>query len=166
MGWALPASIGAAFASEGSVVCVIGDGSMQMCLQELATVFNQNLNCKIFVINNNGYASIRNTQKSFFGSNYLGCDSASGLSMPDWRLIADAYKVQYTIIEESNQLSKKLEYVQKCDGPILVEVLTQEIQQIMPTIATVQAKDGTFRSNSLNQMSPDVSRSTSELHYN
>jgi len=166
MGWALPAAIGAAFASEGSVVCVIGDGSLQMCIQELATIYNQNLNCKIFVINNNGYASIPNTQKSFFGSNYVGCDPGSGLSMPDWRLIAEAYKLEYAMIAESNQLKTKLEYIQKCNGPILIEVLTQEVQQIMPTIASIRAEDGTFRSNSLSQMSPDVSRSNSELHYN
>jgi acetolactate synthase-1/2/3 large subunit len=166
MGWALPASIGAAFASEGSVVCVIGDGSMQMCLQELATVFNQNLNCKIFVINNNGYASIRNTQKSFFGSSYVGCDPASGLSMPDWRLIAEAYNLQYAIIADRNQLGTQLELVQKCKGPILIEVLAQEVQQIMPTIVSVRGEDGTFRSNPLNQMSPDVSGSNSEFHYN
>ncbi|CAN2169901.1 IlvB Thiamine pyrophosphate-requiring enzymes [acetolactate synthase, pyruvate dehydrogenase (cytochrome), glyoxylate carboligase, phosphonopyruvate decarboxylase] [Candidatus Nanopelagicaceae bacterium] len=166
MGWALPASIGAASVGEGSVVCVIGDGSMQMCVQELATVVNQNLNCKIFVINNNGYASIRNTQKSFFGLDYLGCDPGSGLSMPVWKIIAEAYKLQYVMIADRNQLREQLEFVQSYEGPILIEVVAQEIQQIMPTIVSVRGDDGGFRSNPLHRMSPEVNRNTSELHYN
>ena len=166
MGWALPASIGAHFANNGPIICVTGDGSMQMCVQELATLAAQNLNCKIFVINNNGYASIRNTQKSFFSEAYVGCDENSGLRMPNWREVSRAYGIDYFLINRRDQLSENMIAIEAHVGPVLIEVLSQEVQQVMPTIASVRNPDGTLKSNPLNKMSPDLSYLSPELHYN
>ncbi len=85
MGYDLPAAIGAAFSSEGRrVICMAGDGSIQLNIQELQTIVHHQLPIKIFVMNNGGYLSIRTTQKSFFGGNFVGEGPRSGVSFPDW----------------------------------------------------------------------------------
>jgi len=92
MGYDLPAAIGACFANgRKSVICLAGDGSLQMNIQELQTVAHNKLPVKLFVLSNNGYISIRQTQDAFFESRYVGCDSRSGVSFPDITKIAAAY---------------------------------------------------------------------------
>ena len=89
MGFDVPAAIGACVAAEGqSVVCLAGDGSLQMNLQELQTIVHHQLPVKLFVLNNNGYHSIRQTQSNFFGTPLVGCDPGSGVSFPDMERIA------------------------------------------------------------------------------
>ena len=96
MGFALPQAVGAAFASGRRVVCVEGDGSLQLNAHALQTIRQHNLNIKLFILENNGYASIRNTQKRF--GRFLGCDPSSGMTLPDTQRILDAYGVEATII--------------------------------------------------------------------
>lgn len=98
MGFALPAAIGAATASKKRVVCVEGDGSLMHNVQELATLKALNLPIKLFIVLNDGYASIRNTQKHRFGR-LLGCDAAHGLPMPDVRKVVESYGVEAEYIE-------------------------------------------------------------------
>ncbi len=98
MGFGLPMAIGAACAEPTKrVICVEGDGSLQQCASCLQTIRQHNLNIKVFVLNNNGYASIRNTQKNNFGR-LLGCDSSSGLTLPETWRIHHAYGVPITEI--------------------------------------------------------------------
>ena len=83
MGYALPASIGACLAVNRDVICITGDGSIQMNLQELQTIKHHNLPVKIFILNNHGYSSIKLTQTNFFDGDFIGCNEASGISFPD-----------------------------------------------------------------------------------
>lgn len=109
MGFALPAAIGAACASGGRVVCVEGDGSLQHNIQELATIKALNLPIKLFILLNDGYASIRNTQRSRFGR-FLGCDPAHGLPMPDIRKVVESYGVEaeYIAIDPASEIHPRL----------------------------------------------------------
>ena len=92
MGYDLPAAIGAAYAApERRIICLAGDGSIMMNLQELQSIIAQRLNIKIFLLNNAGYGSIRQTQTAYFSDNMFGCDPASGITFPDFQRIAAAF---------------------------------------------------------------------------
>jgi len=95
MGYDLPASIGAHFASGKEIICVTGDGSIQMNIQELQTIRHYNLPIKIFVLNNEGYHSIEMTQENYFNSDFIGCNKQSGISFPEFKKIADTYGLDY-----------------------------------------------------------------------
>jgi len=96
MGYDLPAAIGACFANgKKEVICITGDGSIQMNIQELQTISHHNLPIKIFVLNNGGYRSIEMTQQNYFNSDFIGCNAASGVSFPDFAKIAFAYDIKY-----------------------------------------------------------------------
>jgi len=95
MGYDLPASIGACFASGREVYCITGDGSIQMNLQELQTIKYHNLPIKIFVLNNNGYRSLEMTQDNYFKGDYIGCNEQSGISFPSFEGLAELYDLKY-----------------------------------------------------------------------
>lgn len=128
MGYAIPATIGAYYASGESVVAVVGDGSIMMNLQELQTISFHKLPIKIFVINNNGYAIIRKRQKDLFRKRTIGNDPSDGVGIPDFQKVAECFGLAYTLIEDSNSLENKIEEVLKLDGPVLCEVMAVENQ--------------------------------------
>lgn len=155
MGYALPAAIGASIASpKGKVIAVTGDGSLQMNIQELATLRALNKDVLIYVINNEGYASIRNSQKSFFGPELIGSSSESGVLMPNWELISAAYGISYVKVIQREDLASVLEEHRSIVGPVLVEVICQSDQKIMPMIASTKTLEGMMVSNPLHKMSP------------
>ena len=103
----MPATIGAYLANKNkNVICTIGDGSMQMNIQELATISHFNFPIKIFVINNNGYGLIKQTQDTWLNSRRVGVDSGSGLAMPNLVKIANAYGIK--TVEINEQVEKTL----------------------------------------------------------
>src|SRR5205807_6118503 len=109
MGWDLPNAIGICIANKkGRTVCVTGDGSIQWNIQELLTIRHYNLPLKIFVLNNRGYTCIRSTQTNFFEGRYVGSDRASGVSNPDFKLLAAAYGIGYAAIERPDGLTAGL----------------------------------------------------------
>ena len=155
MGYALPAAIGASLAShKGKVIAVTGDGSLQMNVQELATLKALGRDVLIYVINNEGYASIRNSQKSFFGPNLIGSSSESGVQMPSWELMAAAYGVAYAKVLHRENLESEIIEHRSIVGPALIEVVCQPDQKIMPMIASIKTLEGTMVSNPLHKMSP------------
>jgi acetolactate synthase-1/2/3 large subunit len=155
MGYALPASIGAAFANpDKNVICLTGDGSMQLNIQELQTIFNYNLNCKIIVINNNGYASIRSSQSSFFNGNIVGASEETGVTFPNWEKIANAYSIPYKVEGDYSNLSSLFKDILEKKGPILVEILVPEEVIMMPSVTSIRLENGLFKSNKLDEMSP------------
>jgi acetolactate synthase-1/2/3 large subunit len=156
MGYALPAGIGSSIDANSVTVVVTGDGSMQTNVQELATLMNLGSEVKIFVINNEGYASIRNTQRSFFGEPFIGTSEDSGLSMPDWRLISAAYGVPFSRISTADSLEAQLSNVLKMKGPVLIEVMCHIDQEIMPGVGNYRDKDGALHSNPLHEMIPSL----------
>ena len=118
MGFTLPASIGAAVAGEvlRSVIGITGDGSFQMNIQELQTIVNYKLPIKIFILNNGGYLSIRNTMDKFFESRYFGTDAASGLALPDSQKIAKAYDIPYYSIRNMDDINNFKTYIHIIKG--------------------------------------------------
>jgi len=135
MGYSMPATIGAYLADKSkNVICTIGDGSMQMNIQELATIAHFNFPVKIFVINNGGYGLIKQTQDMWLGSRRVGVDESSGLAMPDLKKIAKAYKIKTVEINNHNDLDEKLDYVLKSKKPILCEVKVSENQKVIPKL--------------------------------
>ena len=100
MGYALPAAIGVAVSdSSRRTICIDGDGSVMMNLQELATVEYNKLDLKLFILNNNGYLSIRQTQRNLFNPPYIGIDRESGIGFPDFEKLADAFNIDYCKLE-------------------------------------------------------------------
>ena len=166
MGYALPASIGASQATESPVICVLGDGSIQMNAQELATVGHMRPNLKIVLLNNAGYASIRNTQSSFFTDDFIGCGLESGLAMPNWCSLATAYSVPYRAAGSLQELLDVFAEEFESKGPCLIDVSCQVQQAIMPTIASRRNADGQLVSDPLHLMSPHVMNNGSDLTYN
>jgi acetolactate synthase-1/2/3 large subunit len=135
MGFALPASIGVYLADDTKNVLVFtGDGSFNTNIQELATIRNLNLPVKIFVWNNNGYLSIKNTQKKFYEGRVYGTSPDDGLWFPEISKIAEAYSFSYYLIEKNQDLIEKASEIINYDGPVLIEVICQPNQEIVPTL--------------------------------
>jgi len=164
MGYALPASMGVAVAEpEGPVIAVCGDGSLHTNVHELQTLMHHRFNVKLFVINNGGYASIRNTQNSFFKGFYVGSTPESGVSLPAIDKIAWAYGVPFLRIENRSGLQSGIAEVLSAPGPLLCEVMAQHTQRIMPAVPSYMLADGRMRSRALHEMAPDIGRSLDEI---
>lgn len=159
MGYDLPAAIGACFAANGrDVVCLAGDGSLQMNIQELQTVAHHRLPIKLFVLNNNGYVSIRQTQEAFFNGRYAGCDSKSGVSFPDVTKLAAAYGLASTVIEQNNGLSEAVARVLAMPGPVVCEVRLTPDYRFEPKLTSEKKLDGKIVSKPLEDMYPFLDR--------
>ena len=159
MGYDLPAAIGACVAADGrQIVCVSGDGSIQMNLQELQTIIHHRMPIKIFVINNGGYHSIRQTQMNFFGEPLVGIGADSGdLSFPDLEKLAAAYGYPYTRIGSNAQLDR-IRDVLETEGPALCEVMVDAAQKFEPKAASKRMEDGTMVSAPLEDLAPFLPR--------
>ena len=155
MGYAIPASIGVGVTKNTRVYCVTGDGSAQFNIQELATLSELQSNVTVFIINNNGYASIRNTQKAFFNGNLIGSSEKSGIRMPSWDLLANAYEIPFLRVDTYENLEEKMQQVVQQQGPLLVEVLCQENQILMPSIQSKKNSAGVLVSDDLSEMWPN-----------
>lgn len=158
MGYDLPASIGAALASGRDVVCLAGDGSIQMNLQELQTVKHYNLPIKIFILNNQGYHSIRMTQTSFFGGDFIGCDKDSGVSFPDNAKLADLYGLEYFRIDSTPRMKQTIKDVLSNTGAALCEVVLNNDYVFAPKLSSRKESDGRIISNPLEDLSPLLPR--------
>ena len=159
MGYDLPAAIGACYASDcEEIICVTGDGSIQMNLQELQTIIHHNLPVKLFVINNGGYHSIRQTQKNFFGEPLVGIGEDSGdLSFPSMEKLAWAYGYPYAKIGSNAELIK-IDEVLAAKGPYICEVFVDKEQNFEPKSASRRLEDGTMESAPLEDLAPFLSR--------
>ena len=158
MGYDLPAAIGAAVGMPGRpVVCLAGDGSLQMNIQELATLARSRFDIKLFVLNNNGYSSIRQTQMGFFGPPMIGCDPESGLGFPNYELLAAAYSLPYARLEKSN-LDSGLRSVISSAGPVMCEVILEWDYRFAPKLSSERRPDGRIISKPLEDLSPLLDR--------
>jgi acetolactate synthase-1/2/3 large subunit len=154
MGYDLPAAIGAAFARPGKrVICVAGDGSIQMNVQELQTVVHHMLPLKIFVLNNSGYLSMRMTQSGFFGGRLTGESATSGASLPDMVKLACAYGIPSIRIDRESQL-EQVDRALAADGPALIDVVLDRNQEFEPRSKARQLPDGRIVSPNLEDMYP------------
>ena len=198
MGYGLPAGIGAYYAAidftkeeaeklkqtpywqgkeesyppyrEKDIIVLTGDGSIQMNLQELQTIIHHKMPLKIFVVNNGGYHSIRQTQNSFFGKPLVGIGVDSGmdgegtdLSFPSLEKLAYAYGYPYISIHSNKELSEGIEKTLKEEGPVLCEVFVSLTQQFLPKSSAKRDKDGNLFSPPLQDMDPFLPEEEMEM---
>lgn len=157
MGYDLPAALGAAVAREGKrIICLAGDGSMQLNIQEMQTIVHYQLPVKIFVLNNNGYLSIRFSQKGFFGVT-IGESPASGVSFPDMTMIARAYGIPSTKIDMQD-FAPFIQKALETSGPVLCDVVLDPDQGFEPRQSSRQLPDGRIVSAPLEDMYPFLDR--------
>lgn len=155
MGYGLPAALGAAIGRKGlRVICLDGDGSIQMNLQELQTIIHNKLNIKIFWLNNDGYHSIRQTQTNLFNSRYCGINEKSGISFPSAEKIAAAYGIAFYRIDSLDGIDNALEIALSQPGPVLCEAVLDPEQSFSPKLSARSLPDGTMISPSLEDMYP------------
>src|ERR1035437_3189627 len=159
MGFGIAASIGACIAGgRRRTVCVDGDGGFQFNIQELETVARLQLPIKFFVLSNEGYASIRASQASFFGEPTIGCDRRTGQSLPDIRKVAQAYGLPTDIIADQSDLRSEVQRVLNRPGPLVCDVhmILDEVRA--PRLSSVQRPDGSFVSKTLEDLWPFLER--------
>lgn len=157
MGYGLSGAIGAAFANPGSrIIHIEGDGGFAQNLQEIGTVAVNKLNIKMFIAENRGYASIRTTQKAYFNGNYVGCDEATGLGLPNWEQIFNAYGISTTRITVENYFNKEVIDAINANGPHAFIVTLDPDQLYFPKLTSRVMPDGSMKSNPLHLMSPKL----------
>lgn len=157
MGYELPAAIGACIGSGGkSVICIAGDGSIQMNLQELQTIVGYNLPIKIFVMNNQGYHSIRQSQKSFYPDNLMGFEPGNGVTLPSFEKLAFAYGIPYQQLDQHSSLSEIIQAVIHQEGTQICEIMLDITQSLAPKVSGRKLDDGRLVSSPLEDMSPPL----------
>lgn len=159
MGFGLPQSIGVCLASgRKRTISIVGDGGLQHNIQELETLKRLNLPVKLFVLNNNGYAAIRNTHRRFFEGRLVCCDPSSGLTLPDTCKIASAYGIKAVRISEQKNLKERVKEVLDISGPVVCEVMIDPDLQTAPRLSSFVREDGTIESKPLEDLWPFLNR--------
>lgn len=160
MGYGLPAAIGTCLGGgRRDTVCLEGDGSIMMNLQELQTIITNRLPIKIFLINNNGYHSIRITQTNLFNKNFVGIGPESGdLSFPDFEKIAKAFGYPYFAAHSNAQMKEVVDQALALEGPVFAEIFTDTDQVWEPKSGTRRLPDGTLVSPPLEDLAPFLPR--------
>ncbi len=167
MGYGFPAAVGACIARDNQrTICIDGDGSFMMNLQELQTVRYNNLNLKIFIINNNGYHSIRQTQNNLFKPPLVGVCDGNGISFPDFEKVAYAFDIPYVRVSSEVDIANIPERVLGTDGPVICEVIVDETQNFEPKLSSRRLDDGTMVSPEVDDMYPFLSREEYEANHN
>ena len=159
MGYDLPAAIGACFANgKKDTICVTGEGSLQMNIQEFQTIIHNKLPIKIFVLNNAGYISIRNTQNNFFKGHKVGSDKDSGVSFPNIVKLAEVYGFEACRIENQLNLKGELEEILSKPGAIVCEIMLSPTEKMEPKLSSKIKPDGKMVSKPLEDMFPFLPR--------
>jgi acetolactate synthase-1/2/3 large subunit len=159
MGWDLPLAIGACLGSGGRrTVCVAGDGTLQMNLQELMTIRHYDLPVAVFVFNNGGYSTIRATQRSLLDGRIVASDPATGVDDPDFEALSQAFRLPYHRLANSEGLAEGIGAVLAECGPVLCEVMISPDQEITPKASAFRRPDGSLESRPLEDMYPFLPR--------
>jgi len=159
MGYDLPAAIGAHYASlKKRIVLIVGDGGIQLNIQELQTIAGNNLPIKIFILNNLGYLAIRITQKAFFEKRYVGSSLDSGLSFPSFKKIAQSYGISYCKIANHTNLKNKIKKTLNSKGPVICEIMMDSEQQLIPKVTSIINKNKTMSTMPLEDQYPFLER--------
>ena len=159
MGYGLPAALGVAVSDNSyRTICVDGDGSVMMNLQELATIAHNKLKVKLFIINNNGYASIRQTQQNLFKSAFVGINADSGVGFPDFEKLAEAFGIEYLRVGNEGECESAVKAFLASEGPGLCEVIVEPKQNFAPKSSSKVLPDGRIVSPSLDDMAPFLDR--------
>lgn len=159
MGYDLPAAIGASLAFDRArVVCITGDGSIMMNVQELQTIATQRLPIAIFLLDNGGYHSIRQTQSAYFPDNPVGCGAESRVGFPDFGKLSEAFGLAYRRVERHAELAAAIEATLTAPGPSLCHVVLDPTQPFAPKLASRKLPDGRMVSSPLEDLAPFLSR--------
>jgi len=160
MGFDLPAAIGACVAHErGRVMCIAGDGSIMLNVQELQTLRGHSLPVKLFIFNNNGYLSIRLTQDNFFPGNAVGAGPESGVTFPDFGKLAGGFGIPFERVTRNADLDAAIRATLAHDGPAICEVVLDAAQPFSPRVSSKRLSDGTMVTAPLEDMFPFLSES-------
>lgn len=167
MGYGLPAALGAAVSDNSRrVVCIDGDGSVMMNIQELATIAYNHLDIKLMILNNNGYHSIRQTQTNLFKPPFIGIDQESGIGFPDFGKLAEAFGLQYFRIDSEDDCDEVLNRALNCAGACICEAMLDPEQNFAPKSSSKVMPDGKIVSPSLDDMAPFLDREEfARIHY-
>lgn len=159
MGFGLPAAIGGCVASGGKrTVCLDGDGGVQMNIQELETLHRLKLPVKLFILNNQGYGSIRGSQNNYFKGQYVASDDSSGLTLPDMCKVASAYGLQTCRVSGHEGLPEKIREILEAPGPFVCDVVVPKDQATSPKLSSFQRNDGSMGSKPLEDLWPFLDR--------
>lgn len=159
MGFELPGSIGACLANNRKrTICIAGDGGFQLNIQELETLHRLDLPVKIFIMNNNGYSSIRTMQETHFNGHYVGNDPTSGLTLPDIISVAQAYKIKALRINDVSELELKIREALDFPGPVICDVMVIPGFKVAPKVASQRKENGTMVSRPLEDQWPFLDR--------
>ena len=154
MGWWV-AGIGACIANnKQNTVVITGDGSLQMNIQDFATIKHNKLPIKVFIFNNNGYLLIRQTQHNFMNDRFFGEGPQTGVWCPDALKIAQAYEIKGIRIENKDEIDEKIQEVLNYDGPVICDVKVPQWQLIIPRVSSEKKPDGTLVSRNFEDMFP------------
>lgn len=143
MGYGLPCAIGVASTGQ-KTLCIEGDGSLHLNIHELQTMMHNKLPIKLLLLNNDGYLSIKVTQKTFFNGHYVASEKSSGVSFPDFMKIADAYSIPYFEIKKNNQIDKVLTHFFEFNGPCFCQVFTDPDESFEPKVIAKMDENGRF----------------------
>jgi acetolactate synthase-1/2/3 large subunit len=159
MGYGLPMSIGVCIGGgRKRTILVDGDGGFQFNIQELETAARLNLPIKFFLLNNDGYASIRASQKGYFGKPSIGCDRATGLTVPNMSKVAAAYNIPSVVIADQKNLRQDVRRALAIEGPVVVDVHVIPDEMRAPRLQSYQRPDGSMVSKPLEDMFPFLPR--------
>jgi acetolactate synthase-1/2/3 large subunit len=159
MGWDLPAAVGACIGGgRRRTVCVTGDGSIALNVQELMTIRRHDLPIKVFLFNNRGYTSIRMTQNALFEGRFVGADFPSGLANPDFALLAAAYGLPYLRAADNDAVDAAIGEALALPGPAFCELNISPEQVFAPKASAFRREDGTIESRPLEDMAPFLPR--------
>lgn len=160
MGYGLSGAIGASLANpDSTVVLNEGDGGFAQNLQELGTLAATNANVKLLIWSNHGYASIRMTQRNYFGGAWIGCDKETGLGLPNLKNLASTYGIRYHLMQAAFTKDDEFMSILNQKGPAIIEVPIDPEQTFYPKITSRVLDDGSMASNPLHLMSPELSAS-------
>jgi acetolactate synthase-1/2/3 large subunit len=161
MGYDLPATIGAWHAmppASKRIICLAGDGSIMQNLQELQTIVGQKIPAKIFLFNNSGYHSIRQTQQSYFDGFSVGCGPDSGVTFPDFAKIAAAFGLAYASTSDHADMVRAIADTLDAPGPAICEIFIDKAQNFAPKVSSRRLADGTMVTAPLEDLAPFLPR--------
>ena len=158
MGTGLAETIGVSKSQKfKNLICIIGDGSFLMNIQDLQTIVQDKINVKIILVNNNGYLAIRHTQKEFLKAKYFGTHPKFNLTMPDYKKVSKAFNVKFLKISKEKNIGKTIEKLIKIKGPVICEVMTLEDQSSLFKQGYKKNLNGVFEPQPLSEMFPFIS---------
>jgi acetolactate synthase-1/2/3 large subunit len=159
MGYGLPMALAVCIGGgRKRTILVDGDGGFQFNIQELETVARLELPIKLFILNNDGYASIRASQSAYFGAANIGCDSRTGLTVPDLSRLAAAFNIPSIVIKNQKSLREDVNRALAMEGPTMIDVHVIPDEMRAPRLQSYQRPDGSFVSKPLEDLWPFLER--------